>query len=245
MYIDFSRLFHESSKDLLGGGSVYIHKDEERWPEEWKIVDYKKYSRMPKLELPAVEQKRPHFKLVAARKSQRDFSGKPVDVHDLSALLKYSCGIMQTFENRKPRRAHPSGGARYPLEIYPLVLAGSREIPAGVYHYDVREHALDALWQRSFAQEDIDALFAYEWVRAAPIAIIMTAVFSRTQKKYGERGYRYALLEAGHVGQNVYLVSSALGMKCCSIVGTYDTAIEKLLDIDGVEESVVYTVIVG
>ena len=73
----------------------------------------------------------------------------------------------------------------------------------------------------------------------------MTAVFSRTQNKYGERGYRYVLLEAGHVGQNLALAAEALGLRCAPLAGTRDETIETLLDIDGVTESLVYTLVFG
>lgn len=247
MYIDFSRLFHESSKDLLAGGHAYIGKDHSKWPIEWKTVTYKMYPLVGKIPLgePKIETEDSFFETVQKRKSGRDFDRRPIDIHTLSTLLKYSCGIVESPENRNPRRAHPSGGGRAPIEIYPLVLAGSKDIPAGVYHYNIREHALDSIGERAFTPDDIDSLFAYEWVRTASVAIIMTGVFSRTQMKYGERGYRYLFIEAGHVGQGIYLGAAALGLKCCAIVGTKDKSLEKLLDIDGHTESVLYAVIVG
>ncbi|OGJ54835.1 hypothetical protein A2880_02980 [Candidatus Peribacteria bacterium RIFCSPHIGHO2_01_FULL_49_38] len=75
------------------------------------------------------------------------------------------------------------------------------------------------------------------------MAVIITAVFSRTINKYGDRGYRNILIEAGHVGQNLYLVSESLGLKCTAIAGTKDEEIERFLDIDGVTESVVYALL--
>ena len=53
------------------------------------------------------------------------------------------------------------------------------------------------------------------------------------------------LQESGHIGQNIYLVSEALGLKCCALAGTKDENLEKLIDIDGITESVVYALAVG
>ena len=131
------------------------------------------------------------------------------------------------------------------MEIYPIVFSGDKEIPAGLYHYNVKEHALDVLTQQTFTASDIGNLFVYEWIQKASCALVMTAVFGRNQVKYGERGYRYMLLEAGHIGQNVYLVSNALGVKCCGMGGTRDENLEKLIDIDGTTEAVVYALILG
>ena len=143
------------------------------------------------------------------------------------------------------RRAYPSGGARYPLEVYPIVFDGVEGIPAGVYHYNVKEHALDTIAARSFSNDDIAKLATYPWVQRSSALIVITAVFWRSQMKYGERGYRYVMLEAGHMGQNIYLSSTALGLKCSGLGGTWDANIESLLNVDGIDESLVYALVVG
>ena len=145
----------------------------------------------------------------------------------------------------RERRAQASGGARFPIEVYPIVFRSSGELPAGLYHYNVKEHKLGVLLEQEFEDRDIDKLFTYPWVKDAAIGIVMTAVFWRNQNKYGERGYRYVLIEAGHIGQNMYLVSEALGLKCCALGGTRDENLETLIDIDGETESVVYGLALG
>lgn len=69
--------------------------------------------------------------------------------------------------------------------------------------------------------------------------IAISSVFGRNKVKYGERGYRYSLIDRGHLGQNIYLVSTLLKLNCCAIGGYVDGKINKLLDVDGTEESVV------
>ncbi len=244
MYIDFSGLFHRSSKDASSSGRIHTPPDSHDWPAEWKTTFYKSYPRFAKIPLPATEPAADFFELIRARRSQRDFSGVPVDIEALSTVLQYSCGITRSSPQGESR-AQPSGGARFPLEVYPIVFSGSELVPAGLYHYNVKAHALDTLWQRPFSKEDIAALFTYEWIQNSSVALVVTAVFNRNQMKYGERGYRQILHEAGHVGQNVYLASGALGMKCCTVSGTRDVALEKLIDIDGITESVVYGMVLG
>ena len=244
MYIDFSALFHRSSKDHTDKGAVRIATDSQDWPKEWKTTYYKSYGNLPQIVLPLEPHKADFFELIENRHSSRDFTGTPVGLEKLSAHLKYSCGIVREGDGYAAR-AQPSGGARFPLEVYALVFSGNTSLPAGVYHYSVREHALDVLTERSFSKKDIATLFAYDWIQEASGAIIITSNFWRNQIKYGERGYRYVLLEAGHIGQNVYLASQALGLGCCAMGGSRDEAIEKLLDIDGISESLVHTVILG
>lgn len=157
-------------------------------------------------------------------------------------MLKYSAGITDKINIR---RAHPSAGARFPLEIYPLVMIPTEGMNAGLYHYNIKNNLLDVLWENSFSQIDIAQLFTYEWMQHASIVIIITAKFARNEIKYGERGYRYILLEAGHIGQNLCLAARALHLKCCAIGGIRDKNIEHLLDIDGETESLVYALAIG
>jgi len=241
--LDFSKLFHQNSKNHGAGRTRNVSSNSDEWPVEWKTTYYKTYPRMDTLPLidtpPAVDL----FDTIRARSSRRDFSRAPIRVENLSHILKYSCGIVRT--EPAVKRAQPSGGARFPLEVYPLVFAGSPEVPAGLYHYNLKKHSLDVLWKRPFLDAEIGELFTYPWMQKASAVIVITAVFERNQMKYGERGYRYALMEAGHIGQNMYLTSEALGVQCCALGGTQDTNLEKLLDIDGTTESVVYALALG
>lgn len=242
--VDFSFLFHTKSKNhSLGRSSIPLNADE--WPKEWETTYYKSYPRLPKVKLGKVPPKADFFDLVKQRKSRRDFGRRPITKREISILLGYSCGNMKQTENGHYHRAQPSAGARFPIEVYPLVFRSGKDLEAGLYHYNVKKHALDVLWKHEFADKDIDALFAYPWVKNAAVAFIMTSVFWRTQNKYGARGYRYILLEAGHIGQNIYLATEALGLKCCALVGTRDETIEKLIDIDGTTESIVYALAAG
>ena len=236
---DFSNIFHQSSK-IRAKGHPSIPANYTQWPDEWKTTYYKLYPRLSKVELSDEPLSGDFFKLVYDRKSHRDFERKQVTKKELSLLLKYSCGETTKLGDGRFRRAQPSGGARFPIEVYPIVFRSSKDLRAGLYHYNVKDHQLDVLLDREFNDEDIDQLFTYPWVKNASIGIIMTSVFWRNQNKYGERGYRYILIEAGHIGQNMYLVSGALGLKCCALGGTRDENVERLLDIDGVKESVVY-----
>ncbi len=241
---DFSHLFHQSSKDRTRG-HIPIATDSKEWPLEWHTTYYKTYPRLPKIILPDTKPSGDFFDLVRGRKSRRNFTDKPLSLEALSSLLRYSCGVVGKLEDGRPKRAHPSGGARFPLEIYPLVFRGSESLPAGVYHYNFKAHALDVLWKRDFSEEERRTLFLYPWVKEAAVVFLLTAVFWRSKNKYGEAGYRYILLEGGHIGQNLYLTAEALGLQCSALGGVDNKAIESILDIDGITESAIYALAVG
>jgi SagB-type dehydrogenase family enzyme len=245
MYINFAKLFHRAAKDSSDGGRVRIPKDSSEWPQEWKTTNYKSYGSLPNIALPESSANSACTSLIAARHSRNIFTAQPMSLDEVSTILKYSCGEMSPDKYGKIRRSQPSGGARYPIETYILVFQGSDALPAGTYHYDVQNHTLDILGQRQCSNEDIEKLFSYEWVKQASMAVVLTGIASRTTIKYGQRGYRYLLLEAGHIGQNIYLTSHELGIGCSAMGGSKDEAIEALLGIDGEDESLVYTLILG
>jgi SagB-type dehydrogenase family enzyme len=224
----------------------------EDWPPEWTTIYYKTYPQLEKIALPEAHPHADLFEVVRRRGSGREFDSSPLSLEQLSILLKYSCGIVgeggTASYGESPKqniRAQPSAGARFPIEVYPIVFSGTSDLPAGSYHYNVKSHSLDVLLQQTFTPEAIGKLISYDFVKKASCVIILTAVFYRNQMKYGERGYRYALLEAGHIGQNLYLASGALGLQCCAMGGTQDEEVEAFLGIDGVSESVVYAIVIG
>lgn len=91
----------------------------------------------------------------------------------------------------------------------------------------------------------MEEITSQEWVKSSAVILAISGIFNRTQIKYGDRGYRYILLEAGHMAQNIYLLSAALGLKCCAIGGYIDDKINRLIDFDDQQEAVLYMLSLG
>lgn len=209
---------------------------------------YKHYSRLKRADLPDVSKLRGELRrLIKKRASFRDFSSKPISKKALSEILYYCCGAMRgnLFEPNNPFRAYPSAGAKYPLEVYPLILLG-RDIDPGLYHYNPLAHNLTILLPK-IKKEEIDQVWIKKqpWFKKAAVLLIITAVFYRTTDKYGEKGIVYPYIEAGHLVQNVYLLANSLKLGCCAIGGLNERQIIKLLDINPREEYPIYYVAVG
>ncbi|MEX2028506.1 MAG: SagB/ThcOx family dehydrogenase [Candidatus Curtissbacteria bacterium] len=180
------------------------------------------------------------------RSSYRNFSQKPVNLAQLSEILYFSAGLTQT-PNQKiesSRRPYPSAGAKYPLEIYPLVMVNSNTLKKGLYHYNVIEHSLEILLQ-PLASKDTNIWMSQKWFRKASIILIVTSVSERNTKKYGPRGIGYSLIEAGHLGQNVYLTAEKLGIGCSAIGELKEKKVIKLLDLNPDEEIPIYYLALG
>lgn len=187
------------------------------------------------------------IEVIQQRRSIREYSDHPLELDALSRLLYLANGITAVTGSSgllQPLRAVPSAGALYPIEIYPIAF-NVRDLETGIYHYNVRQHVLESISVGDFRAFFYEATLRQTLVQKAAALFVLTGVFPRTTSKYGERGYRYALLDAGHIGQNLYLVATAMGLGVVSIGGFYDDDIHDLLRLDGVREAAVYLVVVG
>lgn len=213
---------------------------------EWITINYKAYARMPLVTLPkpSILRKQSLVKVLTDVSSNRQFSDNTISLKMLSTLLYYSLGVRNPTEKNPDNlhRFYPSAGARYPIEAY-VIAHNVHGLKKGIYHYYVREHVLEKIENRP-AKIGKDYV-VFPFVDKASALIVLTAVFARTTNKYGSRGYNYALLEAGHMGQNLYLLSSALGMSACPVGGFYETAFNTLLRIDPSREPTIYMMAVG
>ncbi len=184
---------------------------------------------------------------IQRRRSRRQFSTHPVSFEELSRLLYFANGVTVAVQSEgllQPFRAAPSAGGLYPIEIYTAVF-NVTDIGKGIYYYNARRHSLDLLMPGTYNYAFGEALLGQEWVRASAVLLVLSAVFPRTTSKYGERGYRFALLDAGHIGENIYLMATAMELAVVGIGGFYDDDVNALLGIDGVNEAAVYAVAVG
>jgi len=213
---------------------------------------FKKYQGIKIFNLPRVKQFAPRQltfeKTIMERRTIREFSGQPLELEELSKLLYFGNGVTgrltQQGELLRLVRAAPSGGALYPIEIY-FVCFEVKNLDRGIYHYYARDHQLMLLKEGNYREKIRQSSFQDISFKTAAGVIILTAIFRRTVFKYGERGYRFILFEAGHVAQNISLTATANGFGSVLIGGFVDTEIEQLLEIDGYDESVLYLIAVG
>jgi SagB-type dehydrogenase family enzyme len=178
---------------------------------------------------------------IPKRRSERDFTGKPISLLELSQLLYYAYGITSL---REGLRAAPSAGALYPIEIYPV--ANSVEgLDRGIYRYSPQEHSLTLRRKGDFRREMVQCALEQDMFAQASVVFILSAVFKRSERKYRGRAQRYILLEAGHISQNIYLVATSLGLGACAVGAFSDDDFNHMLGIDGKEEGVLYLMLVG
>lgn len=184
---------------------------------------------------------------LAYRRSIREYKDEPLTLDQLSQLLWATYGVT---DPRRGFKTTPSAGATYPLEIYVViksrgvVLDNGSYLKPGSYKYNWRTHSLKLIKQGDLSRDLMKAALDQEWVGAAPINIVIAAVFERTTNYYGERGIRYVYMEVGHAGQNIYLEATALGLGCVVVGAFYDEMVKEVVGLAPREEPM-YIIPVG
>jgi SagB-type dehydrogenase family enzyme len=209
----------------------------------------KRYPHVPTIALPAAAwPEMPFAQILAKRRSRAPASSTPLAVNALSGVLHSAMGITSSFglapHGEQCFRTTPSGGALYPSEIYVLAFA-VEGVPAGLHHFDPFERVLEVIRPGDHRSELCAALPMAHLTEKCAAALVITSMFWRTRFKYGQRGYRFALLEAGHLVQNIVLAATALDLASLPVGGFYDRALADLLMIDGINEAPLYVVPLG
>jgi SagB-type dehydrogenase family enzyme len=230
-------LYHAASKKKIG-----TPRDVSEWPAEWTTTHIKVYERFPRVPLPPPRDLDIQLSEVIRNRSSVRERTRTLDAADVSDILFYGCG------EKDPRalhgrgsRVYASAGARFPLEVYVFLPSGVGSIGAGIYHYAVETHELVriASCDASVMQELWEPAHAH----TAQCAVVVTAIFERSACKYGEGAYRHVLIETGMVTAHMHLVATAHKIGSVSLNAFSDALLESALDIDGVSESVIHTVV--
>jgi SagB-type dehydrogenase family enzyme len=180
---------------------------------------------------------------IKKRRSVRSYSKKALTLPQLSQLLFAAQGITGSVYDYELRAA-PSAGALYPIEVY-LVVNNVEELSRGIYHYNVQKHVLELLKEGDFRKEITNAGLWQDMLGEANVTFVISAVFERTQRKYGDRSLRYIHIEAGHISQNISLQAVSLGLGSVCVGAFYDEQVNRLIGLEGNKESAIYFQAVG
>jgi SagB-type dehydrogenase family enzyme len=195
------------------------------------------------------EQNGEFWDVLRRRRTLRRCQRAPISHEMLGQVLLWTWGETRRIDNPDLGsyllKTSPSGGARHPIEVYPFVRRVTGVKP-GIYHYSVKQHALEYLRAPLSARQLVKLLANQPWVRDAAVVFFMTAVVERSMWKYKhEHAYRVLLLDAGHLGQTFHLVCTKLGLAPFTSSAKQDDAIERVLGIDGVREISLYAAATG
>ena len=239
---DPAETYHEASSLYPDVAPARIHSllELQASPALQQTVARASYTRdhLPATDLPPVELG--PIRLDEALIARRSRSAETVRSLSCAALGSLLGAAYRSADGRRPV---PSGGALYPLELYVIAL-DVESVEAGVHHYNPYRHRLEGLGPIDRA-DVARALVEPTLVDAAAALIVLTAMFWRSRFKYGLRGYRFALLEAGHVMQNAVLAAAALGIAARPLGGYYDRLLDALVGGDSLDEACLYALLLG
>ncbi len=184
--------------------------------------------------------------LFRARKSSRVYTQEPISLLQLSWLLWATQGVKEIRGKAYATlRTVPSGGARHGFETYLLVQQVEGLAP-GRYHYLPMEHALEYLGEIAGSAQIIsDSLNGQSWGAKASVVFYWSVVPYRCEWRYGIDAHRVILMDVGHVGENLYLACAALGLGTCGVASFNEQCGNQLFELDGEEEYLIYTALVG
>jgi SagB-type dehydrogenase family enzyme len=198
--------------------------------------------------IPAPDVKSRVFAAIVKRRSCRKYVSAPLSLASLGTILGGAYGLTNTTllpsGFRFHSRAVPSAGGLYPLELY-VVTNRVEGVSDGVHHYEAVTRLLTPLKPAPTTEQLEQILLAQQFLENANLMIFISAVFHRTLSKYGSRGYRYILFEAGHVAQNLCLLAAELNLGSLCVGGFWDSRLNRFLGLDGADGAVVYCVGIG
>lgn len=231
--------FHSDTSLTWMGVVGDLFRGKPKKPSPYKNYPQSKMMKLPKPEYGGMSLE----DAINKRRSVRNYSKKQITLSQLSQLLHAAQGVTgKTYEQLL--RTVPSAGALYPFEIY-VIANNVQDVDKGIYHYAVPDHALELIKHGDFRKKITNAGLKQEMLGDAGVTFVLAAVFDRTRHKYGERGYRYVYIEAGHISQNIYLQAVSLGLGSVAIGAFIDTEVNELIGIDGQKEAAIYLHAVG
>ena len=177
------------------------------------------------LPAPNLEGRESLERLISQRRSVRDYEQQPLQLEEIGQILWAAQGITDA---QTGFRTVPSAGALYPLELF-LVVGSVDSLTPAVYRYLPAQHQLEEVRPGDQRTALYEASLEQKAIRQAPVSLLVAAVYERTTVRYGDRGKMYVHIEAGHVGQNIYLQAGALGLATVAIGAFHDDRVKTII----------------
>jgi SagB-type dehydrogenase family enzyme len=232
---------------------VPVPSQQKPYPKDAVLVDLVPPNELTVGRMPLIEA-------IGRRRSRRQYTEEALTLEELSFLLWATQGAdpqateemrawltsLRALDAAKATavlRTVPSAGARNPFETY-LLINRVGELERGLYRYLPLEHRLVFLRPEGEFAGQVRDTFS-NWVLRCAVLFVWTVIPYRTEWRYTMVSHKLIAQEAGHICQNLYLASEAIGAGACAI-GAYDQVkVDGLLGVDGEEEFAVYVAPVG
>lgn len=187
-----------------------------------------------------------YLTLLQERKSHRVYKNVSMTAEQLSFLLWTTQGIKEIRGNNYATlRPVPSAGARHAFETY-LAIFNVEGLEKGIYHYLPMEHSIEFITEvNDFEKTVSDSLCEQKWAGNSAVTFFYSAIPYRSEWRYHTDAHKVMLIDVGHVVQNLYLSCHAIGCGTCAIAAFDQIKVDKMLQLDGDDEFIIYAAPVG
>ncbi|WP_244669183.1 nitroreductase family protein [Rhodobium orientis] len=177
------------------------------------------------------------------RRGIRTFQSQRVDAATLSNLL----AVLRTRRRDTPplldglmlnKRAYPAAGCIVAVDFWILPLTDNHASMYSISHYNHDEHKLEETGavERSLLLSAL-GLRHSRWESVLSLVVAQTINIKRIFEKYQQRGYRFALIEAGLSAMLLCQAATAFRLASLAWGGFYDSQLDAILGLDGANGS--------
>ncbi len=193
-----------------------------------------------------VEYDRDFLNVINSRSSHRVFTEEQMSLLQLSYVLWCCQGIKDIRgKSYATLRTVPCGGARHQFEVY-MTIQNVEGLEDGLYHYLPMGHKIEFLKKVDDLREFINkSLEGQRWAVKANVVFYFSIDFYRVEWRYGIFAHRVALIDAGHITENIYLATTALKLGGCAIGAVDGKYCDETFGLDGIDESIMYAHPIG
>jgi len=189
------------------------------------------------------------------RRSIRRYTGDQLELSHLATMLRAGFGVTGTTDlplstggqRALNLRAAPSGGGLYPIEAL-IASLNVKDLSKGIFRLIVSQDSLSQTGGISDLTSFLDSFAAPEEfisLSSANAVILLVARPWRSMRKYGDRGLRLVLIEAGEIAAQINLAATALGLGTLDCASFYDDEIHEAIGVDGLYQTLVHAIIIG
>lgn len=231
-FVKLEKVISDQTKGLERGP---LQKE---FPKDAEVIELPKPDR-------SVLRKSDIFDCIGDRQSRRKYTEDPLSLNELSYLLWATQGIRTMRGNKVAFRTVPSGGCMHPFETY-LAVSNVTGLKKGIYRYQPVDHKLVKLFTvGSMPKKLAKAALGQDFVGNCAVTFIWSAVPYKTEWRYSLEAKKIILQDSGHLCQNLYLACESINCGTCAIGAYNQKLFDKLCQLDGKDEFVVYVAPVG
>jgi SagB-type dehydrogenase family enzyme len=204
---------------------------------------------LPRIRLPRFRSWSGLDRIIRRRRTMRALVARPIPARKLGRILFNASGVTHWPTSSRatppwPLCSAPSAGALYSIELR-VAAFNVRGLKCGIYRYHPYEHCLE-MTASGVAQEQLaQASLHPDLVCASATVLALFADCDRLIAKYGDRGYRFALLEAGHMAQNILLTCADLRLAAVPVGGFLDDECASIFTASPLPSWLTYLIVVG